>query len=115
MSLKFRVATRDFGQANCHSISASFARAIFHWPEAITLRVMGVSDHLHLMIWSVSKNFLNFVKTNWFFITLSPAINPFSTNVPLLYPLKTSENLRYRKGYRSGTLVKNGLIVTWTR
>ena len=50
MSLKFRVATRDFGQANCHSISASFARAIFHWPEAITLRVMGVSDHLHLMI-----------------------------------------------------------------
>ena len=59
MSLKFRVATRDFGQASCHSISASFARAIFHWPEAITLRVMGVSDHLHLMIWSVSKNFLN--------------------------------------------------------
>ena len=41
MSLKFRVATRDFGQANCHSISASFARAIFHWPEAITLKSYG--------------------------------------------------------------------------
>ena len=39
--------------------------------------------------------------------------NPFSTNVPLLYPLKTSENLWFSdvfKGYRSGTLVENGLI-----
>ena len=35
------------------------------------------------------------------------------TNVPLLYPLKTSENRRFSdvfKGYRSGTLVVNGLI-----
>ena len=39
-------------------------------------------------------------------------INPFSTNVPLLYPLKTSENRRFSnvfRGYRSGTLVENGL------
>ena len=39
--------------------------------------------------------------------------NPFSTNVPPLYPLKTSENLRFfdvLRGYRSGTLVENGLI-----
>ena len=38
-------------------------------------------------------------------------INPFLANVPLLYPLKTSENLRFSdvsRGYRSGTLVKNG-------
>ena len=37
---------------------------------------------------------------------------PFSTNVPLLYPLKTSENLRFTdvfRGYRSGTLVESGL------
>ena len=34
--------------------------------------------------------------------------NPFSTNVPLLYPLKT-ENLRE---YRSGTSVENGLKKT---
>ena len=33
-------------------------------------------------------------------------LNSFSTNVPLLYPLKTSEN---RRGYRSGTLIENGL------
>ena len=38
--------------------------------------------------------------------------NPFLTNVPLLYPLKTSENLRFCddfRGYRGGTLVENGL------
>ena len=37
----------------------------------------------------------------------------FSTNVPLLYPLKTSENLCFSdvfRWYRSETLVKNGLI-----
>ena len=39
-------------------------------------------------------------------------INPFSTNVSLLYPLKTSENRRLSdviRGYRSGTLVENVL------
>ena len=38
-------------------------------------------------------------------------INPLSTNAPLLYPLKTSENWRFSnvsKGYRSRTLVENG-------
>ena len=39
--------------------------------------------------------------------------NPFSTNVPLLYPLKISENLRFSvfRGYRYGTLVENGLKI----
>ena len=40
-------------------------------------------------------------------------LNPFSSNVPLLYPQKTSENQRFSnvlRGYRSGTLVENGLI-----
>ena len=39
-------------------------------------------------------------------------INPFSTKVPLLYHLKTFENRRFFdvfRGYRSGTLVENGL------
>ena len=38
--------------------------------------------------------------------------NPFSTNVPLLHPLKTSENQTFSdffRRYRSGTLVENGL------
>ena len=41
------------------------------------------------------------------------AINPFPTNVPLLYPLRTSKNLRFSdifRGYKSGTLAENGLI-----
>ena len=50
-------------------------------------------------------------------ISSSPPIiffNPFSTNVPLLYPLETSEKRTFSdvfRGYRSGTLVENGLIV----
>ena len=35
-------------------------------------------------------------------------VKPFSTNVPLLYPLKTLGNLVFG-GYRSGTLVQSGL------
>ena len=38
--------------------------------------------------------------------------NPFSTNLPLLHPLKTSENRRFYylfKGHNSGTLVENVL------
>ena len=40
-------------------------------------------------------------------------VKTFSTNVPLLFPLKTSENLRFSdvfRGYKSGTLVEYGLI-----
>ena len=39
---------------------------------------------------------------------------PISTIVPLLYPLKTPENLRFSgifRGYRGRTLVKNGLLI----
>ena len=37
-------------------------------------------------------------------------LNPFSTNVPLLYPLKTYKNLQFSvfRGYGSGTLVEHG-------
>ena len=41
-------------------------------------------------------------------------LNIISTNAPLLYPLETSENLRFPDvfgGYRSGTLVENGLNI----
>ena len=44
--------------------------------------------------------------------TLLVYINPFSTNVPLLTPLKTSENFSFSdvfRGYRSGTFFENGL------
>ena len=39
-------------------------------------------------------------------------INPFLTNIPLLYPRKTSKNLRFSdvfREYRSGTVAENGL------
>ena len=42
-------------------------------------------------------------------------VNLVSTNVPLLYPLKTSENLQFSdvvRGYRSETLVKNGFMIS---
>ena len=43
--------------------------------------------------------------------TFDSAFNPFSTNIPFLYPLKTSEILQFYvfREYRSGTLVENGL------
>ena len=45
-------------------------------------------------------------------VTLKVSIvNPFSTSTLLLYPLKTSENLRFSdvfRGYRRGTLIENG-------
>ena len=47
------------------------------------------------------------------FLLSKNAFNPFSKNVPLLYPLKTSENEKFSdvfRGGRSGTLVENGLI-----
>ena len=40
-------------------------------------------------------------------------LNAFSTNISLLYPLQTSENRSFSdvfRGYRSRTLVENGLI-----
>ena len=40
-------------------------------------------------------------------------INPFSTNIPLLYPLKTLENRRFSdvfRGYRCATLIENELM-----
>ena len=39
--------------------------------------------------------------------------NPIVTNVPILYPLKTPENLRFSgvfRGHKIGTLIRSGLI-----
>ena len=39
-------------------------------------------------------------------------INPSQANVPILYPLKTPENLCFSgifRGYKMGTLTRNGL------
>ena len=42
-------------------------------------------------------------------------LNPFLANVPVLYPLKTLENLWFFgvfRGYKMGTLARNGLSFT---
>ena len=44
-------------------------------------------------------------------------VNPFLANVPILYPLKTPENQRFSdvfRGYKMGTLARNGLIIKVT-
>ena len=54
--------------------------------------------------------------TRLFLLNNFHAFNPFSTNVPLIYPLITSENQLFYQfsdvfsGYRSGTSVDNELI-----
>ena len=64
--------------------------------------------------WKVLQIFYNFLIHIWISHTASIFfyLNPFSTNLPLLYSLKTSKNRRFSdvfRGYRSGTLVENGL------
>ena len=47
---------------------------------------------------------------------LHPKVNPFPANVPILYPLKTTENQRFSvvfRGYKMGTLAANGLNIFW--
>ena len=66
----------------------------------------------HLPIKSINKcmrQIVSFARTQNYFLQ-----RIFSTNVPLLYPLKTSENRRFCdvfRGYRSATLAENGLIM----
>ena len=53
----------------------------------------------------------------WINVNLSN-FDPFSTNVPLLYPLKTSENVQFFyvfRGYRAETMVETGLSITVNR
>ena len=45
-------------------------------------------------------------------------VNPFSTNIPLLYPLKTLENWRISdvfRGHRKRTSFENGLMRPFPR
>ena len=66
-------------------------------------------DEVKLAVESFSrKNIPDFWTENTFLIILKPC----STNVLLLYPLKASENRGFSdvfRGYRSRTLVENGL------
>ena len=55
----------------------------------------------NMFAWLLTLAIINTSQAN----ILSYSSNPFSTNIPLLYPLKRSENLRFSdvfRGYRSG-------------
>ena len=73
------------------------------------MKVLTNSDKFQILI-NVQPN-CTFLRYNWLpYINLP--FNPFSTNIPFLYLLKTSENWRFSdvfRGYRSESLVENGL------
>ena len=56
------------------------------------------------------------VQNDWLFVKLYFSVmNPFLVNVSILYPLKKLENLWFSgvfKGYKIGTLVRNGLLLS---
>ena len=68
------------------------------------------------LYYALFHSYISYTSTVWYFTTSNNKkniLNTFSTNAPLLYPLKTPENLQFSdvfRGYRSGTLVENGLI-----
>ena len=82
----------------------------FHWISIFLLLI-----NVIVIKYVTETNFITMsrdVRNTGINIILWSNINPFSTNVPLLYPLKTSENRRLFdvfRGYRNGTLVENGL------
>ena len=62
----------------------------------------------------VKSKHLENTKCCFYYFPSNRKLNPYSTNVPLPYSLKTWENLQFSdvfRGYRSGTLVQNGLIM----
>ena len=72
---------------------------------------------LHIVLSSQFEKvtFQKYIAEFWIVIS-NQMINPFSTNVPLLHSLKTSENRRCSdifRGYRSGTLVENVLSISF--
>ena len=66
--------------------------------------------YLRMPAGKLSKKLFRYQRQN--LPTISNLLNPLSTSVPFLYPLNTSENLRFSgvfRGFRSGALVENGL------
>ena len=69
-----------------------------------------IKPPLHSFQWKLRFTKLRFNFVNhmllWSYIS---GINPFSKDILLLYSLKTSDDVS--RGYRSGTLVENGLTL----
>ena len=96
-----------------------------HWPRSgvFIVNFEHISHISSLSVFAVkfervNTSWVSEKQAVWISIWLFPKTmalqqwNPFPTNVLLLYPLKTSKNRRFSvvfRGYRSGTLVENGL------
>ena len=71
------------------------------------VQIESIKSNNHSSNWEGRNNDKVFLSSKIFQI-----LNPFSTSLPILYPLKTSENLQFSddfSGYRRGKLVENGL------
>ena len=98
-------------------LSVLSLRMRFIW--CITAKTNLRRESCYIVFFTSERKFI------WCFVSVSSSkstiqlFNPFSTNVPLLYPLKTTENLLFShvfRGYRSGTLIENGLryvLASW--
>ena len=76
-----------------------------HCTKNARIRVVTDPYSLTWQIRSSSKN-----RAAWYFTIICKHINPFPTNVPLLYLLTTSENRDFSdvfRGYRNGTFDEN--------
>ena len=78
----------------------------------INLKISSVKDKFWISKYNCNFLFQRTFLNDVLFLIHKGIINPFSNNVALLYPLKTSQNLRFSdvfRGYKSGTSAENGL------
>ena len=79
------------------ALAGNFAKSNTHTPSCVFL------TFFKLYRWyQIAQHFTSIV-----------LINPFVANVPILYRLKTPRFAGIFRGYKIGTLVKNGLTNTW--
>ena len=102
LRLSFKRSTLISRVHKYHMLSLVLIKKLFEWSSW-----MSINRYIHKYTASFNKKvyFGNVIKHKW-------NLNSFSTNIPFLHPLKTSENLRFSdvfRGYRSGTLVESRL------
>ena len=95
---------------NCMAVSIVYIVELVK--KFVFTLVQNVKTIYHRAVVSISLS--NSAEFQHIFNQRSTSIPPeITTNIPLLYPLKPSENLRFSdvsSGYRNETLVGNGLV-----
>ena len=86
----------------------------FYTPnESLVWNIM-LMWNFRYMFGFVSCFFVCIVLVIAFYINRLYTINPFLANIPILYPLKTTENSTFSvvfRGYKMGTLARNRIIL----